>query len=198
VIITTNYDDLLERALGEAGATYVLQNLEQNLGIRSPSLRLVKLHGSREALRKARQVSSRPHRDGARYTHRYPLGWAQLALYHRGSDTATALPAVTRPPVDVLAPRRRRELVALSRISEHRRVEGYQGVRQLRFGFVGRRAPRAEAIRSWRQGQRLLVVQGLGGLGKSALCTELAPILAATIPPPARLLFRCGVLLRIW
>ena len=57
-------------------------------------------------------------------------------------------------------------------------MEGIKGVQRLRFGFVGRRKERAEAIRRWRRGERQLVVLGLGGLGKTALCTELAPLLA--------------------
>jgi hypothetical protein len=51
---------------------------------------------------------------------------------------------------------------------EKRHDQPVVGVQQLRqgMGFVGRRKPRSEAIGRWRRGQRLLVVQGLGGLSK--------------------------------
>ncbi|MCP4516497.1 MAG: hypothetical protein GY824_14870, partial [Delftia sp.] len=58
------------------------------------------------------------------------------------------------------------------------RVEGIEGIQQLRFGFIGRRQPRGEAVRRWREGQRVMVVEGLGGLGKTALCAELLRLLA--------------------
>ncbi|HVT60659.1 MAG TPA: CHAT domain-containing protein [Thermoanaerobaculia bacterium] len=133
---------------------------------------------AREAVRRARRVSSAPHQEGGRPTHVYPLGWAQLALYHRGADAATALPAEAGgPPVDLEA-ERRRIFERLDRQGGSARVEGIRGVQRLRFGFVGRRKERAEALRRWRDGERRLVVLGLGGLGKTALCAELAPLLA--------------------
>jgi tetratricopeptide (TPR) repeat protein len=63
------------------------------------------------------------------------------------------------------------------------RVEGIRGVQRLRFGFVGRRKERAEALRRWRGGERRFVVLGLGGLGKTTLCAELAPLLARDLKP---------------
>src|SRR5206468_3261292 len=60
---------------------------------------------------------------------------------------------------------------------------GIRGVQRLRFGFVGRRKERATALRRWRRGQRQLVVLGLGGLGKTALCTEIAALLARDLKP---------------
>jgi tetratricopeptide (TPR) repeat protein len=139
---------------------------------------------ARQALRRARRVSSTPHLDHGRPTHVYPLGWAQLALYHRGADVATALAiAAGGPPVD-LEEDRRRDFEQLSRRGGSDRVEGIRGVQRLRFGFVGRRKERAEALRRWRrEGERQLVVLGLGGLGKTALCTELAPLLARDLAP---------------
>ncbi len=139
---------------------------------------------ARQALRRARRVSSTPHFDHGKPTHVYPLGWAQLALYHRGADTATALAiAAGGPPVD-LEDDRRRHFEQLNRRGGSDRVEGIRGVQRLRFGFVGRRKERAEALRRWRrEGDRQLVVLGLGGLGKTALCTELAPLLARDMAP---------------
>jgi tetratricopeptide (TPR) repeat protein len=70
------------------------------------------------------------------------------------------------------------------------------GVERLQFGFVGRRSARAHALRRWREGTRCLVVTGLGGLGKTALCTELAPMFAAELRSrtrPARIVtFQAG------
>ena len=51
-------------------------------------------------------------------------------------------------------------------------------MQRLKHGFVGRRGVRAELLRRWFGGQRLLVVTGLGGLGKTALCTEVLGRLA--------------------
>ena len=133
---------------------------------------------AREAVRRARRVSAEPHQERGRSTHVYPLGWAQLALYHRGEDTPTALPTLSgEPPVD-LGEERRRIFERLDRAGGSERVEGIKGVQRLRFGFVGRRKERSEVLRRWRQGERQFVVLGLGGLGKTALCTELAPLLA--------------------
>jgi tetratricopeptide (TPR) repeat protein len=138
---------------------------------------------AREALRRARRISAEPHAEGGRTTHVYPLGWAQLAFYHRGKDEPTALPPVGgEPPVD-LGEERRRLFERLDREGGSQRVEGIRGVQRLRFGFVGRRRERAEAIRRWRRGERRLIVLGLGGLGKTALCAELAPLLAKEIQP---------------
>lgn len=54
-LVTTNYDDLLERALGEAEARYVFQTLEDNAVVVDPEadVRLLKLHGSRDDWRNA-------------------------------------------------------------------------------------------------------------------------------------------------
>ncbi|HVR96631.1 MAG TPA: CHAT domain-containing protein [Thermoanaerobaculia bacterium] len=137
-----------------------------------------------EALREARVMAMKPLRDGSGATHVYPLGWVQLALYHRGDGGATALPsAVDEPEVDLPREERLRLFERLDRAGGSQRVEGVVGVQRLRFGFIGRRRERAKAIRKWRQGRRRLIVQGLGGLGKTALCTELAPILAEIVKP---------------
>jgi tetratricopeptide (TPR) repeat protein len=138
---------------------------------------------AREALRRARGISSKPHQERGRFTHVYPLGWAQLAFYHRGKDEPTALPSRQGEASVDLGEERRRIFERLDRAGGSERVEGIKGVQRLRFGFVGRRKERAEAIRRWRRGERRLVVLGLGGLGKTALCTELAPLLADDLKP---------------
>ncbi|MCC6552280.1 MAG: tetratricopeptide repeat protein, partial [Polyangiaceae bacterium] len=135
---------------------------------------LVRGRTAREAVREARQICRQPHRDGGKATRVYPLGWAQLALYHRGADVPVALPATAGGP-DLGRNERRR---VMARLNASR---GPAGVERLKFGFVGRRSVRAEVLLRFREGARALVVQGLGGLGKTALCAEMAPSLAREI-----------------
>ena len=52
-VLTTNYDDLLERALADEGVTCVLQTLDRNQAVADNALRLIKLHGSRDDWRTA-------------------------------------------------------------------------------------------------------------------------------------------------
>jgi hypothetical protein len=134
---------------------------------------------ARQAVREARQESRKPLRaePGGSDDMVYPLGWAQLALYHRGEDVPTALPASRVP-----GPVRERQRVP-HKLGPTR--HGVPGIEQLRFGFVGRRSTRAQVLQRVRDGQRLLVISGLGGLGKTALATTMAPILARRIAHPA-------------
>jgi tetratricopeptide (TPR) repeat protein len=85
----------------------------------------------------------------------------------------TALPASVAP-----APARERARVT-HKLGPRR--HGVPGIEQLRFGFVGRRSTRAQVLQRVRDGQRLLVISGLGGLGKTALATTMAPIVARRI-----------------
>jgi tetratricopeptide (TPR) repeat protein len=130
---------------------------------------------ARQAVREARQESRKPLRARPEGPEEivYPLGWAQLALYHRGDDVPTALPASVAP-----SPARERARVT-HRLGPTR--HGVPGIEQLRFGFVGRRSTRAQVLQRVRDGQRLLVISGLGGLGKTALATTMAPIIARRI-----------------
>jgi tetratricopeptide (TPR) repeat protein len=130
---------------------------------------------ARQAVREARQASRKPLRARPNGPEEivYPLGWAQLALYHRGDDVPTALPASVAP-----VPARERARVT-HRLEPSR--HGVPGIEQLRFGFVGRRSTRAQVLQRMRDGQRLLVISGLGGLGKTALATTMAPIIARRI-----------------
>jgi tetratricopeptide (TPR) repeat protein len=138
---------------------------------------------AREALRRARRISAEPHQENGRSTHVYPFGWAQLAFYHRGEDALTALAAIAGDPAAGPEEEKRRIFERMDREGGSERVEGIRGVQRLRFGFVGRRKERAEALRRWRRGERQLVVLGLGGLGKTTLCAELAPLLARDLKP---------------
>ncbi len=105
--------------------------------------------------------------DGQRIV--YPLGWAQLVVYHRGPDHSLALAAEAgRKP---LAQRYQRRTVEVS------------GLPVLETGFVGRRSLQHEIRRRVeRKGIRLIVLQGLGGLGKTALASQL---LSHTFAPKA-------------
>ncbi len=134
---------------------------------------------AREALRRVRRLAVQPLSESGRAAHLYPLGWAQLAYYHRGQDGLTALAPRRRVVGDPLKTPRARELERLGESAgAHTGPSGLTGVQRLRFGFVGRRGQRSELLRRFDQGERLLVVQGLGGLGKTALCAEVVPLLA--------------------
>lgn len=57
-IVTTNYDDLIERALREAGAAYFTRGPDANEPMRGTGeVELIKLHGSMEACRRAGAVA---------------------------------------------------------------------------------------------------------------------------------------------
>jgi NAD-dependent SIR2 family protein deacetylase len=46
-VITTNYDDLVERGLAEAGVPHVVQTFERNFdAVSLPTVRVLKVHGS--------------------------------------------------------------------------------------------------------------------------------------------------------
>ena len=99
----------------------------------------------------------------------FPFAWAQLVLYHRGPDRPLSKPLPTG-------------------YIEHREAQlqrtftGPQERRVLMTGFVGRRPELHRLRRAWRQGQRLFVLWGLGGIGKSTLAFETLPLLAQDRP----------------
>ncbi len=103
---------------------------------------------------------------------RFPLGWTQLAVYHRGPDLPLAVPSRPGPLV------RFREPLEVS------------GLPVLRFGFIGRRALLHRVRRRVKDGQRLIVLQGLGGLGKTALASHLLTRVFAS-DPRDQLILRC-------
>ncbi len=101
---------------------------------------------------------------------RYPLAWAQLAVYHRGPDRPLALPDG-------------KGKATLRGVFQRRTVE-VGGLPVLEHGFIGRRGLQHEIRRRVeRDGQRLIVLQGLGGLGKTALASQL---LSRTFAPDPR------------
>jgi hypothetical protein len=77
-IATTNYDNLLERALDDANVPFVLQPLEGNLPVTGDgAVRILKLHGSREDWIRV-ILSSRSYQT---FRQKYPRLAAQLDLY---------------------------------------------------------------------------------------------------------------------
>ncbi len=125
-----------------------------------------------EAVRKARMALTSPVGESGERS--YPLGWAQLAVYHRGPDTPLSLPGEGAAP-----PLFRRRTVEVS------------GLPVLEQGFIGRRGQQHEARRRVHEGQRLLVFQGLGGLGKTALASQLVSRVFAP-EAPDQLILRCA------
>lgn len=108
----------------------------------------------RYAVRRAREALPAPS---------YPFAWAQLVFYHRGLDHPLSLAAEkgVRPHEPAL----------------QRAFEGVGDRRILTTGFIGRRAE-LHRVRRWiREGHRVFVFQGLGGLGKSTFAFHAIPLL---------------------
>jgi tetratricopeptide (TPR) repeat protein len=95
----------------------------------------------------------------------HPFAWAQLVLYHRGPDHPLSLPA---PAGAKLGP---------SEEALKRTFEGVGDRRVLATGFIGRRGELHRVRRRIREGERVFVFQGLGGLGKSTLAFHALPLL---------------------
>jgi tetratricopeptide (TPR) repeat protein len=90
---------------------------------------------------------------------KYPLAWIHLRFYHRGPDRPLAVTHGVGP----------QELVQ----AFHRSAIEVGGLPVLEFGFIGRRSLQHEVRRKYQNGRRLFVIQGLGGIGKTALATQL-------------------------
>jgi tetratricopeptide (TPR) repeat protein len=116
-------------------------------------------HATRHAVRAARNALLRW--DGEAF----PFAWSQLVLYHRGPD---------HPLGTAVAAGRQAE-------SPPRRTFDGRGRRRvLKTGFIGRRRELHRVRRHLlRDGKRVLVLQGLGGLGKSTLAFHVPPLLGA-------------------
>ena len=132
----------------------------------------------------------------------YPLGWSQLTVYHRGPDASLTLhPARTgwkeesaRSSAEEAT--RQAETQAQdtgSALTYPLHTESIQvdGLPILAYGFIGRRSAQHRILRRIDKGERLLVLQGLGGLGKTALASQLLRRVLA--PDPAdQLVLRCS------
>jgi hypothetical protein len=106
---------------------------------------------------------------------RHPLAWMQLALYHRGPDRLLARPGRETPR------ERARRFIRKEKVEVNR-------LPVLELGFIGRRSLQHQVRRKVRDGQRLLVLQGLGGLGKTALASHLVRDVFAPDPSDALIL----------
>jgi hypothetical protein len=93
------------------------------------------------------------------------LNEAQLVFYHRGPDHPLSLPV----PAD-----------ETRRVEQHlqRTFVGPVSRKRLSTGFIGRRSELHRIRRRLREGDRVLVFQGLGGLGKTTLAFHTLPLLA--------------------
>ena len=87
----------------------------------------------------------------------FPFAWSQLVLYHRGPDHPLSKSSTPAGKVRLGDESLRRTFVDAGT----RRI--------LSAGFIGRRTELHRLRRKVREGQRVFVLQGLGGLGKSTL-----------------------------
>ena len=98
-----------------------------------------------------------------------PLAWALLALYQAGADYPLGLPVPRGKETDApQAPVRRRD----------EEIHAGGRTKVLRAGFIGRRRELHTLRRRLREGKNTLVVQGLGGLGKSVYCWKALALYA--------------------
>jgi hypothetical protein len=122
------------------------------------------LHGAAARQRPAKDVTVEA---AAAASDPFPFAWSQLVLYHRGPDHPLGTPTTA---------------VQLRQAEEklRRTFEGLGKRRVLRTGFIGRRRELHRVRRHLlHEGKRALVLQGLGGLGKSTLAFHIPPLLRA-------------------
>ncbi len=90
----------------------------------------------------------------------YPFAWAQLVFYHRGPDLSLGL-ETTGKRTDI------------SETPLERTFADQETRRILTTGFIGRRREIHRFRRDLREGKRVFVFQGFGGLGKTALAFKV-------------------------
>lgn len=158
--LSTRAEVAFYRALAEGETTrYAVRQARQALA--APFWALDSRHRPR-AVSDIRVAPALTENTGAvRHTH--PFAWAQLVFYHRGPDHPLSLPAASgaRPPEEAL----------------RRTFTGAGDRRVLTTGFIGRRSELHRVRRKVREGERVFVFQGLGGLGKSTLAFQVIPML---------------------
>jgi tetratricopeptide (TPR) repeat protein len=106
-----------------------------------------------------RRAATAPVLEPALASDPFPFAWAQLVYYHRGPEWPLSVPSPAG---------QRRDRGVLRRT-----FTGFGNRRVLRTGFIGRRTEQHRIRRRLRQGARVLVFQGLGGLGKSTLAQQV-------------------------
>lgn len=90
-----------------------------------------------------------------------PFAWSQVAVYHRGPDGTLVQRAEASVPPE-------------ERFVRQQKLQPVSGLPFLEHGFIGRRTLQHEArFKLEREHQRLLVIHGLGGLGKTSLALWL-------------------------
>jgi hypothetical protein len=133
-------------------------------------------HPTTHALRQARAALDHPTGEQAHVLHdALPFAWSQLVFYHRGPDHPLSL-----PPKSLDARAREDDLRRTYVDIDRRRV--------LATGFIGRRTELHRIRKRLRRGDRVFVLQGLGGLGKTTLAFHMLPLLG---PADARLTLWC-------
>jgi len=156
--LSTRAEVAIYRALAEGETTrYAVRQAREALA--APFVDPDARHRPRAVAEPGEEVRTRALDAG----HTHPFAWAQLVLYHRGPDPPLSLPAV----------RGLRE-------SEEDRRRTFTGVgdrKVLTTGFIGRRSEMHQVRRRILRGDRMLVFQGLGGLGKSTLAFQVLPML---------------------
>jgi hypothetical protein len=165
---TALHRDGITQVVGYFGP--VLDDLA-TIGERAFYAELAKGRRTRDAVRAARSEMSRAQAtSGRRLSHdagggapdgAMAFGWAQMVLYQRGPDFPLGMELEGAGNVAIETTERRTELAYPN-----------SRTRVLKAGFVGRRKEMHALRRDLRQGRHRHVVQGAGGLGKSAFCAE--------------------------
>ncbi len=118
-----------------------------------------------ESVRQARNEMTRV-LSGKGSHYRYPLGWAQLALYLRGGDVPITEEGEYTDNIYALE----QELCGTDSP-----VHGLEVLHSGPEGFIGRRRDLAMLRQRHIKGRRIFVLHGLGGIGKTALAVNLIP-----------------------